>query len=74
MFCFHLFQFSVRDLVASPELRKPLIISLAMHLSQQLSGINAVSSSTTIIQLCHMTDFISDFKYMFHDYQHVSLK
>ena len=40
-----MFQFTFRDLVKNPELKKPLIISLVMHLSQQFSGINAVSTS-----------------------------
>ena len=39
-----MFQFTFRDLVKIPELKKPLIISLVMHLSQQFSGINAVST------------------------------
>ena len=39
-----LLQFTVKDLFKNPDLKKPLIISLVMHLSQQLSGINAVST------------------------------
>jgi len=36
---------SMMELVCSPTLRQPLIISVVMQLSQQLSGINAVSIS-----------------------------
>lgn len=38
----HIKKFTVRDLFHTPQLRTPLIICIAMHLSQQLSGINAV--------------------------------
>lgn len=34
---------SMSELLTSPVLRYPLIISIIMQLSQQLSGINAVS-------------------------------
>ncbi len=33
------------ELISSPTLRLPLIIAIVMQLSQQLSGINAVSDS-----------------------------
>ncbi|KAL4221556.1 Solute carrier 2 [Mactra antiquata] len=42
-------KFTVSDLFHSPELRSPLIICLMMHLSQQLSGINAVIYYSTSI-------------------------
>lgn len=35
---------SMTELICSPTLRSPLIISIVMQLSQQLSGINAVST------------------------------
>lgn len=35
---------SMRELLCSPTLRAPLLIGVVMQLSQQLSGINAVSS------------------------------
>jgi SP family facilitated glucose transporter-like MFS transporter 1 len=34
---------SMMELICSPTLRSPLIIGVVMQLSQQLSGINAVS-------------------------------
>lgn len=34
---------SIMELICSPTLRAPLIIGIVMQLSQQLSGINAVS-------------------------------
>jgi len=40
-----LFQVKVLDLFRKPELRVPLIISVVMQLSQQLSGINAVRTT-----------------------------
>lgn len=42
---------SMMELVCSPTLRQPLIISVVMQLSQQLSGINAVSISCTMYEL-----------------------
>lgn len=36
---------SMTELICSPTLRAPLIIGVVMQLSQQLSGINAVSTS-----------------------------
>jgi len=36
---------SIMELICSPTLRAPLIIGIVMQLSQQLSGINAVSTS-----------------------------
>lgn len=35
---------SMMELICSPTLRAPLVIGVVMQLSQQLSGINAVSS------------------------------
>lgn len=35
---------SIMELICSPTLRAPLVIGIVMQLSQQLSGINAVSS------------------------------
>lgn len=35
---------SMTELICSPTLRKPLVIGVVMQLSQQLSGINAVSN------------------------------
>lgn len=37
---------SMTELICSPTLRAPLVIGVVMQLSQQLSGINAVSRST----------------------------
>lgn len=37
---------SIMELICSPTLRAPLIIGIVMQLSQQLSGINAVSASS----------------------------
>lgn len=34
---------SIMELICSPTLRAPLVIGIVMQLSQQLSGINAVS-------------------------------
>jgi MFS transporter, SP family, solute carrier family 2 (facilitated glucose transporter), member 1 len=34
---------SMSELICSPTLRSPLVIGVVMQLSQQLSGINAVS-------------------------------
>lgn len=36
---------SMTELICSPTLRAPLVIGVVMQLSQQLSGINAVSSA-----------------------------
>lgn len=43
---------STMELICSPTLRAPLIIGIVMQLSQQLSGINAVSAATLIIFIC----------------------
>lgn len=37
---------SMRELLCSPTLRAPLLIGVVMQLSQQLSGINAVTIAT----------------------------
>ncbi|XP_052285772.1 solute carrier family 2, facilitated glucose transporter member 3-like [Dreissena polymorpha] len=42
-------QFYVCDLFRDPELRKPMVICIIMHLSQQWSGINAVIYYSTSI-------------------------
>lgn len=39
---------SIMELICSPTLRAPLIIGIVMQLSQQLSGINAVSGALTV--------------------------
>lgn len=39
---------SIMELICSPTLRAPLIIGIVMQLSQQLSGINAVSSAYSL--------------------------
>jgi hypothetical protein len=39
---------SMRELLCSPTLRAPLLIGVVMQLSQQLSGINAVTVVYTI--------------------------
>lgn len=44
---------SMTELICSPTLRSPLIISIVMQLSQQLSGINAVSTSTTVVRVTY---------------------
>lgn len=36
---------SMRELLCSPTLRAPLLIGVVMQLSQQLSGINAVTTA-----------------------------
>lgn len=41
---------SILELFRSPLYRQPIIISILLQLSQQLSGINAVSSSSNIIR------------------------
>lgn len=40
---------SMRELICSPTLRAPLLIGVVMQLSQQLSGINAVSNISNVI-------------------------
>ena len=48
------------ELVKSPTLRLPLVIAIVMQLSQQLSGINAVSitiSNILLIQILLRIDF-----------------
>lgn len=40
---------SMTELICSPTLRTPLIIGVVMQLSQQLSGINAVSTTSVIL-------------------------
>ena len=58
---FLLIKFSVGDLFKTSELRRPLIICAVLQMSQQLSGINAVSfsvffcvSSLIFILLCYV--------------------
>lgn len=41
---------SILELFRSPLYRQPLMISIMLQLSQQLSGINAVSADTVIVQ------------------------
>jgi len=65
---------SMMELVCSPTLRQPLIISVVMQLSQQLSGINAVSivlnNIYNIIIICHLhrvhLNFLYDFVQVFY--------
>ncbi|XP_012287356.1 glucose transporter type 1 isoform X4 [Orussus abietinus] len=48
---------SMRELICSPTLRKPLVIGVVMQLSQQLSGINAVFYySTNLFTSSGLTD------------------
>ena len=47
---------SVLDLVRAPELRWPLIICIVLQMSQQFSGINAVSDQHLHISSCF--DFV----------------
>lgn len=42
---------SMTELICSPTLRAPLVIGVVMQLSQQLSGINAVSSHFVALRL-----------------------
>lgn len=46
---------SMGELICSPTLRAPLVIGVVMQLSQQLSGINAVSLLKTISFHCTLT-------------------
>jgi Sugar (and other) transporter len=46
---------SIMELICSPTLRAPLIIGIVMQLSQQLSGINAVSVLSFISRGCTFT-------------------
>lgn len=43
---------SIMELICSPTLRAPLIIGIVMQLSQQLSGINAVSVLLSLFRGC----------------------
>ena len=47
------------ELVKSPTLRLPLVIAIVMQLSQQLSGINAVSANVSNILLIQIRVSIS---------------
>lgn len=40
-------QYSIWELLKSSALRKPLVVAVMMHLSQQLSGINCVRDSAS---------------------------
>jgi hypothetical protein len=44
---------SMMELICSPTLRSPLIIGVVMQLSQQLSGINAVS----VLKFCALVGY-----------------
>jgi MFS transporter, SP family, solute carrier family 2 (facilitated glucose transporter), member 1 len=59
---------SIMELICSPTLRAPLVIGIVMQLSQQLSGINAVSivekrnnfsSCSTLFLISHLISFFS---------------
>ena len=50
---------SIMELICSPTLRAPLIIGIVMQLSQQLSGINAVSSVLSETMREKFTSFCS---------------
>lgn len=41
---------TIPELLRSPLYRQPLVIALVLQLSQQLSGINAVSSDSDVLQ------------------------
>jgi len=47
---------SMTELICSPTLRAPLVIGVVMQLSQQLSGINAVSNYFCSIAPVFVTD------------------
>ncbi len=46
---------SIMELICSPTLRAPLIIGIVMQLSQQLSGINAVSIFFLFLFYCYVS-------------------
>lgn len=52
---------STMELIFSPTLRAPLVIGIVMQLSQQLSGINAVSSCPCINRHKHILLFFKRF-------------
>lgn len=49
---------SMMELICSPTLRSPLIIGVVMQLSQQLSGINAVSSLYCYSKYMYLKHFL----------------
>lgn len=49
---------SIMELICSPTLRAPLVIGIVMQLSQQLSGINAVSSTINWSFHLHVIKFV----------------
>ncbi|XP_045162994.2 solute carrier family 2, facilitated glucose transporter member 3-like isoform X1 [Mercenaria mercenaria] len=58
----HIKKFTVCDLFHTEELRTPLVICLAMHLSQQLAGINAVIYySTSIFETAGLSESYSQY-------------
>jgi SP family facilitated glucose transporter-like MFS transporter 1 len=46
---------SMTELICSPTLRAPLVIGVVMQLSQQLSGINAVSYFRSYLHIGYIT-------------------
>ncbi|XP_060557643.1 solute carrier family 2, facilitated glucose transporter member 3-like, partial [Ruditapes philippinarum] len=58
----HIEKFTICDLFHKEELRTPLIICLAMHLSQQLAGINAVIYySTSIFETAGLSESVAQY-------------
>lgn len=44
--------FTLKQLVTSPSLKLPIIIACLMQITQQWSGINAVSSLSSCLEAC----------------------